>query len=571
MENTFLVGGLAVFGLIVVITLAIIFAKLYKRATKSSAFVRTGKGGAKVIRDGGALVIPILHDSIQVNMNTLKLDVSRKNEEALITLDRMRVDVSAEFYVRVKPDDQSIETAAQTLGDKTTKPDELKKLVEGKFVDALRSVASSMTMKDLHEKRADFVNSVQQVVESDLKKNGLELESVSLTSFDQTRKEHFNADNAFDAEGLTRLTEQIEQLRKNRNDIEKDTELRIAQKNLETEKEQFLVRQNLETARLETTKELSLKKATQESEVAQFEAEQKRAADISLIEAEKLTETARLAKQRQVAESTIENEQSIAIKSLEKDRATKQASIEQQKQLELSTRDKEIALAKKSEEEAAAQASAEDARAKLVEATQKVVSIEEIAQAERRQQIEVINAKSNAQKESVRIVIQAEAEADAAAKKAQAVLTLAEAESKAEQIRAEGIKAKFEAEAEGQRKLNEAANLQSPELINLNIKTKLIENLPSIIRESVKPMEKIESIRIVDMGGVNLGNGASGVNAEGESVGSNGGSLPDQIVNASLKHKALDPLVSHLLDSVGLKDLNVSDATKNLYDGKNKK
>jgi uncharacterized membrane protein YqiK len=79
---------------------------LYLRGSKERAFVRTGLGGQKVVLDGGAFVLPIVHDVIPVNMNTLRLEVSRGREKALITKDRMRVDVIAEFYVRVaaKPD-----------------------------------------------------------------------------------------------------------------------------------------------------------------------------------------------------------------------------------------------------------------------------------------------------------------------------------------------------------------------------------------------------------------------------------------------------------------------------------
>ena len=51
---------------------------------------------------------------------------------------------------------------------KTMSPDELKDLVEGKFVDALRAVAAEMAMEELHEKRVDFVQKVQQVVSEDL-------------------------------------------------------------------------------------------------------------------------------------------------------------------------------------------------------------------------------------------------------------------------------------------------------------------------------------------------------------------------------------------------------------------
>ena len=114
-------------------------------------------------------------------------------------------------------------------------PESLKELIEGKFVDALRSVAAGMTMSQLHEQRADFVQKVQQVSAADLAMNGLELESVSLTGLDQTSIEHFNANNAFDAEGLTKLTEQIELRKKARNDIEQETRVQIETKNLEAE------------------------------------------------------------------------------------------------------------------------------------------------------------------------------------------------------------------------------------------------------------------------------------------------------------------------------------------------
>ena len=195
--------------------LGLILARLYRRSTKEVSFVRTGMGGEKVIMNGGALVLPVLHEVIPVNMNTLRLEVRRATEQALITRDRMRVDVTAEFYVRVKPTSESIATAAQTLGMKTMSPNQLKDLVEGKFVDSLRAVAAEMAMEELHEKRVDFVQKVQQVVSEDLHKNGLELETVPLTGLDQTSFEFFNPQNAFDAEGLTRLTEPLKYGAKN--------------------------------------------------------------------------------------------------------------------------------------------------------------------------------------------------------------------------------------------------------------------------------------------------------------------------------------------------------------------
>src|SRR5687768_118606 len=236
LENTLDIAIWAGAIFVALLIFAFTITRLYKRATKEVGFVRTGFGGERVVMDGGALVLPVLHETMPVDMNTVRLAVERKNMDALITLDRLRIDVKAEFYVRVRPDAQAIAMAAQTLGLRTMQPDALKDLVEGKFVDALRSVAAGMTMNELHEKRADFVQKVQQVSSNDLAMNGLELESVSLTGLDQTSIEHFNANNAFDAEGLTKLTEQIQLRKKARNDIEQETRVQIETKNLEAEK-----------------------------------------------------------------------------------------------------------------------------------------------------------------------------------------------------------------------------------------------------------------------------------------------------------------------------------------------
>src|SRR5690606_27073109 len=116
--------------------------------------------------------------------------------ESLITRDRMRVDVVAAFFVRVQQTSDAVSIAAQTLGQRTLDPDALKALVEDKFVDSLRATAATMSMQELQDKRRDFVQAVQNAVAEDLEKNGLELESVSLTSLDQTDKKFFNPDNA---------------------------------------------------------------------------------------------------------------------------------------------------------------------------------------------------------------------------------------------------------------------------------------------------------------------------------------------------------------------------------------
>src|SRR5262245_63215868 len=105
---------------IVVAIIVWLFNWLYLRSSKERAFVRTGLGGQKVVMNGGAFVLPIVHEVVPVNMNTLRLEVSRGRDKALITKDRMRVDVISEFYVRVQAGPEAIAAAAQSLGRRTT-------------------------------------------------------------------------------------------------------------------------------------------------------------------------------------------------------------------------------------------------------------------------------------------------------------------------------------------------------------------------------------------------------------------------------------------------------------------
>ena len=168
MQNLFEIGILGAIVLIAIIVFGLILARLYKRASKEMAFVRTGLGGQKVIMDGGALVLPVFHELVMVNMNTLKLEVMRREKESLITRDRMRVDVTAAFFVRVKQTVEAVSTAAQTLGARTLNPNELKVLVEDKFVDSLRATAATMSIQELQDMRRDFVLAVQNAVAEDL-------------------------------------------------------------------------------------------------------------------------------------------------------------------------------------------------------------------------------------------------------------------------------------------------------------------------------------------------------------------------------------------------------------------
>lgn len=554
-------------GFIFVAMMAIgfVLARLYKRSSKEVSFVRTGFRGQRVIMNGGAIVLPVLHEVIPVNMNTLRLEVKREHQQALITRDRMRVDVAAEFYVRVKPTEESIANAAQTLGLKTMTPDELKDLVEGKFVDSLRAVAAEMAMEELHEQRVEFVTKVQAAVSEDLLKNGLELESVSLTGMDQTSKDFFNPNNAFDAEGLTKLTNEIEERRKIRNDIEMDTQVAIENKNLEAKRKQLEIAKEKEYAELAQERELEIRRANQATEIAQEKAIKQQEAEQAQIEAEKQVKVSKIAAERTVETDNIIKDQSIKEQEINKNKAVETANIEQHKAIELADQDKAIAIAEKSKEKSLTEAEADQARATAVREAERVITVQATEQADRVKAVELVEASQHAEKEAIVIKVAAETEKIAAEDKAEAVKILANAESEklqieangeaeAEKLKANAAEVRYQVDAEGQKAINEAKNILSAEQIAMQIRMDLIKALPKIIEESVKPMEQIDGIKIIQVDGLSGGNGAV---AEGEANGAST-SLSDQLVNSALRYRGQAPLVDSLLADIGLQggDLN---------------
>ncbi len=558
-----------------VLFVMLLLARLYRRASKEVSFVRTGFGGQKVIVNGGALVFPVLHEIIRVNMNTLKLDVQRAREQALITRDRMRVDVQAEFYVRVQPVEESIANAAQTLGAKTMEPELLKELVEGKFVDALRSVAAEMGMEELHEQRTLFVQKVQQVVSEDILKNGLELESVSLTGLDQTSKEFFNPDNAFDAEGLTKLTEAIELRRKKRNEIEQQTEVEVKRKNLEAATQRLQIQRDEEYAKLEQQREIEIRRAAQAAEIAREQAEQSQAAEGAKITAQQQVDSAKLAARRTVEEQRIAMEQQLREREIEKARNVDTAQVNQKKFVELAEQERAIAIAEKSRAQSEAQTAADLARAGAVKAHEQVETVREVERAERQKKIELVAATKEAEREQIAITIAAEADKQAAAEKAEAIRTIAtatadqkrieaEAESTAEKLRAEAAQVRYRVEAEGAQAVNAAANTLSAEQVEMQLRLALLKHLPEIIRESVRPMEAIDGIKIINVGGLTAGAAAAATGSANSSAPDN---LAEQVVASALRYRAHAPLVDSLMKDVGLSGASLDGLTAGIAAG----
>jgi uncharacterized membrane protein YqiK len=76
------------------------------------------------------------------------------------------------------------------------------------------------------------------------------------------------------------------------------------------------------------------------------------------------------------------------------------------------------------------------------------------------------------------------------------------------------------------------------------LRLRLVEKLDAIIRESVKPMERIEGIKILHVEGLGGGGGGKGADT--------GTGFADSVVNSALRYRAQAPLVDQLLREIGI-------------------
>ena len=705
----------------IVITLTILIAVgvyllhwLYRHSSKDQSFVRTGSGGERVVMGGGALVIPIIHDITVVNMNAVPIEIRRQGEQSLITKNKIRIDLVTEFSVRVIESNEGVRTAARTLGARTQDPTALKEVIQGKLIDAMSTVAASMTMDEIHEGRQHFISQVSDIAREAVLQNGLELESASLTSLNQASLSYFDERNQFDAEGMTLIVKETEARRKLRNQIENETRVQISTKDFETEQRIIEIDRELEFSRIDQARDIEMKKAKQASEIetersasqiaitearvrteeeserfqinktraveeariasdnevkslaiqretetdiaevnARSQLEKERLQSRQQIESErvareqevreeqiqsKLTvatfetevdgkiENVRLATQNEVETARVNTEKSIELANVESERMVRitaqearseferaevtrsliveterlrmeeevrardierqhkikmaetasyrevedarvvadreidelrtaarryieRFDIEQQMETELADKARLIAVVNKAIDEAVVRTREAEALQTLAQSEEQIESRRAEEKATRAKSVDIIDAETRAERESIRTVKMAEANKEASERRAEAEI----AEARAAEFR-------YGVDAEGNRKLNEAENSRNDENRRSALLEGVVNRLPEIIREQVKPIENIDSIKILQVDGLPGLNSPTEGGGTGEPSSRPDGSVSDQVVSSAMKYRTQVAFVDGLMEEIGLPLKNLGSA-----------
>jgi uncharacterized membrane protein YqiK len=490
-------------------------AKSYVKAPANRAFVRTGgffrkpDAPPKVVMNGGAWVFGFVHVITWVDLGTMAIEIERTEQNALLTKDPQYADIKAIFYIKVAPTVEGIIDAARTIGMKAVDANAVKTLVEAKLDGALRDVAATFTLMSLHQEREKFIMEVQNRVKTDLEENGLVLESVSILTLKAARQGSFGTDDVFGAQVARANAEVIQYAQRERNDIERKTEIEIKNRDINTAKQKLALEQDLAFAA-----------AAQDREVRTRQAAEKSSAEQSIYEKEQAAEQARISKARAIKLSEIEAEQTTLVQDERKQQEIKVAEIARTQASEVADQAKQIAVLNEQQKREAAEKERLMVAAQREQAAQDVKTVEETAKAKREAQIQVIQAERDAQRvmidrkntveiEALKKVREAEAQAaalkqiaqaefDAAQKQAETKRTQAQAESDAEKMLADAERARTSAtglaEAEVLRAKAEAARLQgSAEADVIRAKAEATKTEAEVIR--AKGLAEAEAVK----------------------------------------------------------------------------
>lgn len=417
-------------GFVILIGLLSAFSKFYRKVGPEEAMVRSGVGGLTVATGKGIFVIPVLHRVEQMDLSVKRIEIARKGVSGLICQDNIRADIEVAFFVRVNNTLEDILQVAQSLGCKrASERQALVELFDAKFSEALKTVGKQFDFVELYTERDKFKDEILKVIGTYL--NGYKMEDCAIDFLEQTPLEMLNPNNILDAEGIKKITE----LTANE---------KVQENHFTREKEKTLKKQDVEAA-----------EAVYELERQRVEAEQKQQREIAAItareqaEAEKIrqeelkrSENARIATEEevQVAEQNKDRQIIVAQKNKQRTDAVETERIEKDRLLEVTERERVVGLAD-IEKEKAIEAEKRNVQEvirervvverSVVEEQERIKDTEQFAGADREKRVAVTIAEKEAEEALVKDVKAAEAAKNAAVFTAEKVVVEAEAERNA--------------------------------------------------------------------------------------------------------------------------------------------
>ncbi|WP_231943603.1 flotillin family protein [Aeoliella mucimassa] len=422
-----------------VIIIGLALSRFYRKVAPEEALVRSGGGQLAVATGQGMWVFPIVHRVDRMDLTLKRIEIARQGNDGLICRDNIRADIKVAFFVRVDKEDEKIKEVAQSIGC-TRASDELTltDLFDAKFSEALKTVGKQFDFVDLYDKREQFKAEIIKVIGIDL--NGYRLDDAAIDYLEQTSVELLDPNNILDAEGIKKITDLTAKEHVRSNDITREKEKVIKKQDVEA-REVIL---NLERQQIEAEEKMKREsteiRAREQAEARKVQEQERLKAETARIQTEEELRVAEENKDRQiiVAEKNKQRTEAVEVERVERDRMLEVterdrlvgiAEVEKDKAIEVENRSIQEVIRERVMVERA-----------VVEEQEKIKDTHEFAAAERLKKVTVTKAEMTAEQNLVIEVKAAEATKQAASLKAEQVVIEADAQRNAAERKTQAMK-----------------------------------------------------------------------------------------------------------------------------------
>ena len=216
-----LVALIVVLVLMACLTVLALLLKYYKRCPSNRVLVIYGKTKrdepANCIAGGATLVVPLIQDYAWLSLEPMQIEIPLRGA---LSSENIRVNVPSVFTVAVGTSKELMNNAAIRLLGLSSM--QIKKQAEEIIFGQLRQVIASMQIEDINRDRDTFLTHIQESLEPELRKIGLELINVNIT--DITDESGY-----IEAIGQKAASQAIQEARGDVADNEKMGEIRVAE------------------------------------------------------------------------------------------------------------------------------------------------------------------------------------------------------------------------------------------------------------------------------------------------------------------------------------------------------
>ncbi|MCU0450100.1 MAG: hypothetical protein MUC97_09735 [Bernardetiaceae bacterium] len=529
-----------------VLFIVFIFGLLYsflKKASPGTALVKTGLGlTTPQISTSSSIVIPLIHRAETIDLTVKIVKIVRRSADSLSCADGIRAEVEVDFYVKINSVDEDIRRVATTIGcDRASNLETIKQLFEAKFADALKTAGSKLTFDQLYQNRHQFRDEILIALGhnqgGDVVLNGYRLDDVAIHYLEQLPLNKHDENNVLDAKGIKEIAQRTSVEAESANQRLREREVTIAEQNRQAKVKQLQIEQDLKE-----------KEAIQQREIKERQLRESAQAEKTFQEQEQIKQQAAIEKERLTLVSDERKQQEIKVVETERERAILVAQEEKNKAAEIAKIQRESATAEQLKEKLAMLEETAKQEALKIKAEEEAMTVRAVEVANREKQIQIINAEREAAVQVARKNVEADAEAYKLLTIGKARMEAAELELQAAEKQAKALLEMGNAEAAALAAKLTAENSIGRNAMMAQALEQLVPMLPQIIEKMMLPAEKIDSIKFLNINGLNGMTSTNGTESAPLNAGATGGvgSIIGTLMNVSMLMPVMKEVIKTL-------------------------